>query len=387
MKYTSASFDKLLSSIDNTRLRQSLVRLVNEYSPSYAETDALEALAEILKSHGITPIAQTIGSEPDHNENDRYNLIVCMGQEPYSLLLVGHIDTIDLWYEGSHKAKIVDDRLYGLGAADMKGGCSAMLESILALHDSGLPLKNGFCAAFVVGEEQYGDGSKALREKIQAPLVIVGEPTGLSPCLSHYSYLETRLKGKGLRAHAALPEIGANAIHAVLSWLLKILDESQKLPYKDYLSINPREIQGGEPSFVVPESCEAHIDIHLPPEIGMSEILDIIETTRRAVLESHEEIELTFEEVFRADGFRIDERAPLLAPLQEAYSKAGISWDPGEFRSHSDACLFKSPDTIPIVCGPGDLSMAHRREEFIPLPEVEAASRLYAALIHEYCIR
>jgi len=387
MKRTTTSFDRLVSFVDDTRLRQTLISLVNEYSPSYAEEDAMEALAHIIKSHGIDPILQAVYSGPDKNENGRHNLVIRMGQEPFSLLLVGHIDTVDLWHEESHKARIAGDNLYGLGAADMKGGCTAMLEAVLALHESGLPLKNGFCAAFVVGEEQYGDGSKTLKESIQAPVVIIGEPTGLSPCLSHYSYLEIRLNGKGLRAHAALPEIGANAIHAVLSWLLMILDESRRLSYTDYLSINPREIQGGEPSFVVPDTCEAHIDIHLPPGAGMSDIINIIEKTRIAVLESHEEIALSFEKVFWADGYRIDEKSPMLAPLRGAFSKAGLPWEPDVFRSHSDACLFKSPETIPIVCGPGDLSMAHRREEFVPLHEVESAARLYAAMIHEYCIR
>lgn len=386
MKHKTNSLDKLLSFLDNTRLHQNLASLVNEYSPSYAEAEATAALARIIKSHGIDPLFQPVRPEPKTNENDRHNLIIHMGKEPYSLLLVGHIDTIELWHEGSHKARIVDDKLYGLGAADMKGGCMAMLEAVLALHESGLPLKNGFCAAFVVGEEQYGDGSKALREAIQAPVVIIGEPTGLSPCLSHYGYLEIRLNGKGLRAHAALPEIGANAIHAVLSWLLMILDESQRLSYTDYLSINPREIQGGEPSFVVPDTCEAHIDIHLPPGAGISDIINIIEKTRCVVLESHEEIDLSFEKVFWADGYRIDEKSPKLTPLQSAFSKAEVLWEPDVFRSHSDASLFKSPGIMPIVCGPGELSMAHRREEFVPLPEVEAAARLYAAMIHEYCV-
>jgi acetylornithine deacetylase len=387
MKRMADSLEKLLSLLDKTRLQQNLVKLVNEYSPSYAETDAVEALADILKSHGIVPLLQPVGSGSDKNEDDRHNLIIRMGQAPYSLLLIGHIDTIDLWHEGSHRARIVDDRLYGLGAADMKGGCAAMLEAVLALHESRLPLKHGLCVGFVVGEEQYGDGSKALRETIQAPLVILGEPTGLSPCLSHYSYLEIRLNGKGLRAHAALPEIGANAIHAVLSWLLKILDESQALSYSDYLSINPREIQGGEPSFVVPDSCEAHIDIHLPPDVGMTDIINIIEKTRSAVLASHREIKLDFEQVFWADGYSIDEKDQRLIRLRDAFSKVELAWEPDVFRSHSDACLFKPPESVPVVCGPGDLSVAHRREEFVQIPEIEGAARLYAAVIHECCIR
>lgn len=386
MKRSKDSLSDALRHINRKRLNQLLIELVNQYSPSFAEAAATQTLAQAFEKAGISYEYQPVSSK--RKEEKRHNLIIRLGPSPATLLFVGHVDTIDLWHEGSHEARLEGDRLFGLGATDMKGGCVAILEAILAINQAGLPLKKGLGAAFVVGEEHSGDGSKALKEIeiADAPLILIGEPTNLAPCISHYSYLELRLSGKGLRAHAALPEVGANAIHAVLDWILQILNKSQKQHFADRLSVNPREIEGGEPSFVVPESCEAYIDIHFPPEVHDVEISAIIEKAQTTVSESHRDVELSFEELLWAKGFVHDENDVRLFPIRKAYDTLGIDWNPGVFRSHSDACLLKSDNNLPLLCGPGDLSVAHRRDEFVSLSEVENAARLYTVIIHETCL-
>ena len=66
--------------------------------------------------------------------------------------------------------------------------------------------------ALVVGEEEDGDGAVALGREFHFPWAIVGEPTNLQPCLSHYGYLEVQITTRGRRMHASLANKGQNPL-------------------------------------------------------------------------------------------------------------------------------------------------------------------------------
>jgi len=210
-----ASAQPVWDCLDYPRLRGLLLDAVRVYSPSYAETPAAQVFAACLEGAGLAVERLPVPSSQGHGP--RCNLLVRLGPQPPAMLWVGHIDTIEAVH-GFSAPRVEGDVLRGLGAADMKSGCAAMVEAAIALHLSGLPLTRGLCLGLVVGEEEYGDGSLALINTVRAPLVIVGEPTDLLPCVSHNGYLECQLTAQGSRAHAAVPEYGANAIHAMLIW-------------------------------------------------------------------------------------------------------------------------------------------------------------------------
>lgn len=373
--------------IDRERVAALLVEAINHYSPTFAEAPVTRVFAAALQRAGIRYQLQPVPGAPVNDS--RANLIVRLGPEPPAFLLVGHVDTIELWHEESYNARIEGDSVYGLGAADMKGGCAAIIEAIIALAESKTPLQRGLCVALVVGEEEDGDGAQALLEEVWAPIAVIGEPTNLLPCTAHFGYLETRLLSNGHRAHAALPDVGANAIHAMLAWMMHIIAESQKLPFANQLAINPSEIHGGEPYFVVAENCEALIDFHIPPHVGCEPVEEVIETARAVVLESHREVNLTYKKLSWAPGFIYDtnEEDDRLLPLRNAFKRVGLEWRPSVFRSHSDANRFDPTGTLPLICGPGDLAVAHGREEKISIGEVERAARLYGAMIYEACVK
>lgn len=379
------NLQRILKRIDRERLVRLLAAAVDAYSPSDAEMPATDIFAAALKLADIDyrrqPVPARAGGDPA-----RSNLLIRLGPEPLALLWVGHVDTVALWYEGEYRSRIEHGRLYGLGSADMKSGCAAIVEALIAVMQSGLPLKRGLGVALVVGEEEYGDGSRALPDALRAPVVVIGEPTDLRPCAAHYGYLECRLEGRGSRAHAALPEVGANAIHAMLGWMLQIIDECQRLPDGAAIAVNPREIYGGEPGFVVAEYCEAMIDFHLPPGMDQADISQVIRTAREQVLGSHPTVTLDYRHQFWSAGFAPDPETAPFGGLKRAFRHCGLSWEPATFRSHSDAGIFHSAGMLPLVCGPGSLSSAHRSGEYVDLAEIEAAARLYAAMIYEMCI-
>jgi len=366
--------------LDPALLRALLIDAVRVYSPSYAEGPAARVFRARLEQAGLAVEQLPVPSA--HGNGTRCNLLVRIGPQPPSMLWIGHIDTIEAVH-GFTAPQVDGDVLRGLGAADMKSGCAAMVEALIALHRSGLPLAKGLCLGLVVGEEEYGDGSLALIQTVGAPLVIVGEPTDLLPCVSHNGYMECQLTAQGSRAHAAVPEFGANAIHAMLSWILAIYDAFLAQDLAGQVVANPREIQGGSTLFVVPAACQAMVDVHWGPGVDPRAVTEAMERARLAAQADHPLCGLAAEVTFSSMGYRNPPEDPLLAPLWSALASVGLSGAPAVFRSHSDAAVFQAAGALAVVLGPGKLEMAHSPEEQVSLAQVELAARLYAALAWE----
>lgn len=373
--------------LDPAGLRTLLTDALAVYSPSYEEQPALRVFAERLGQAGLpvtwqpVPAPRSAALDGD-GPGQRANLLVRLGPQPPAMLWVGHVDTIEA-VTPFGPPRLDGDRLHGLGAADMKSGCAAMVEAAIALHRSGAELARGLCLALVVGEEEYGDGVLALMETVRAPLTVVGEPTDLLPCVAHNGYLECQLTVQGSRAHAAVPEVGANAIHAMLAWIMALFDQFQEAPLAGQVALNPREIQGGSTLFVVPAECRAMVDLHWRPGIDRQLVLEAIERARKAAGVSHPLCGLASVVTFSSMGYENPPADPRLAPFWRACEVTGIRPAPAVFRSHSDAAVIQRVGSLVVVCGPGRLEMAHSPEEWVSLEQVEKAARLYAALAWE----
>jgi len=374
----------ILGRIDDTQLVTLLTDAVEEYSPSYAEEAAMQVFASRLNECGVRYIRQPLPDSDATASDTRANLIIELGPQPAALMWVGHVDTVPLIDEEEQRMHRDGDILHGLGTADMKSGCAAIVEAVIAVVRSGVELRRGLVVALVVGEEEYGDGSEALLDWRTAPLTVIGEPTGLVPCVDHYGYYECLLTVQGARAHAALPEMGASAIHAMLEWMRHIMESGAEATHG--LTISPREIRGGAGLFMVAQQCEAAIDIHAPPGVEQSVIDDLIEQARQRAQATHPRCELQFENLYWATGYASARDDPLLDPLRRAYHSTGLEWSPAAFRSHSDGSLFYQKGSVPVICGPGRLEVAHTRHEHVSLQETAEAARLYAALIHAACV-
>lgn len=380
------SLESILAHVDDARLVELLTEAVAQYSPSFAEEPAMEVFAARLAQAGISYLRQPVETPGGTMGDARANLILQLGPAPPAFMWVGHVDTVPMIDEEEQALRREDDTLHGLGTADMKSGCAAIIEAVTALHEAGAAFKRGLCIALVVGEEEYGDGAEALLQAHTAPLVVIGEPTGLTPCIDHFSYYECRLGARGTRAHAALPEVGASAIHAMLEWMQQLLQVGREAGYARQLTINPREIRGGADQFVVAEDCEAAIDIHVPPGVDKTQVDGLIETAMLRARETHPSCRLEYENIFWGPGYANPADHPLLAPLSAAYDDCGLDWAPVAFRSHSDGSLFHQSGAVPVICGPGRLEVAHTRGEHVALEEVRQAARLYAAMIYEACV-
>jgi len=360
--------------IQPTRLHKTLLDLLDIYSPSGKEEDVQLYLSEILGRTGSVVERQDV-------EEERYNLCVTMGPGKPLLYLVGHVDTTPAWDLESVGPREENGILYGLGSADMKGGCAAMVEAWLVLAEA-LPAdkRPPVGLLLVVGEEENGDGSATFLESCRPPWVLIGEPTGLAACFAHYGYLEANFVTSGRRSHSSLPELGHNAVESMLRVMLHLGKNALFNREETDIVYSIREMTSSRAGFVVPDRCETWIDLHLPPgrepKIIQEAIRSSIEDAHRYIPDL--KVDMSFDVAFSGYDLGADNQMAHL--LREVYSGLSLPFRLDSFRSHSDGNLFFAAGTKPIILGPGSLETAHTPEEQVLFEDVLMAARIYAAL-------
>jgi acetylornithine deacetylase len=138
------------------------------------------------------------------------------------LMLNGHIDVVPVgdeaaWTTPPWDPAVRDGRVYGRGAADMKGGLVCALFAANAIRDAGVRLRGRLSVASVVGEEDGGTGTLAtILRGHTADGAIVVEPTQLAVIPAQAGSLMFRLVVPGLSAHGCVREEGVNAVEKFL---------------------------------------------------------------------------------------------------------------------------------------------------------------------------
>ncbi len=357
--------------VDPHRLRRLLRGLIDIYSPSGKEEEILAYLHGYLKRRGLPVIRQPV-------DDSRYNLVVVPSELDIRLALIGHLDTVvayDLEHYGYEED---DDLIIGLGAADMKGGCAAMVESYLSLWDAGIQ-KLPVALTLVVGEEEEGDGAEQLMEEYHFPWAIVAEPTDLCPCLSCYGYMEIQISTRGRRVHASLASQKQNPIESMLHILLQI---SQYMMQKRPEGVcNIRDLLSTQAGFAVPEWCEAWLDVHLPPNAAIGEVSLELEELVEEISKKNSQIDTSIRLATVEGGYELPEKGSVVEALRKVYSQHSQPWEPRAFASHSDANQLWASGVKPILLGPGQLAKAHAPEESVPFQQVVVAAELYRDLI------
>jgi acetylornithine deacetylase len=369
--------EKVQQAIKPDRLRKTFLDLLAIYSPSGKEEDIQLYLEELLSRAGVTVERQEV-------EKERYNLRVTMGRGEPQLYLVGHVDTVPAWDLEAFGAEEEGGIIRGLGTADMKGGCAAMVEAWLALADALPPMERPPVGLLlVVGEEENGDGSATFLETCHPHWAVIGEPTGLTACFAHYGYLEAGFVTTGRRSHSSLPELGHNAVESMLRVLLHLWQDLMLDWEKSEIVYSIREMSSSRAGFVVPDRCETWIDLHLQPDKDPALLQEAIRRIASTADRFIPGLDLHVDFDFASSGYNLGTDNPLAHVLPAIYRSLGLPLRLDAFRSHSDGNLFFAAGTKPIILGPGALETAHTPEEQVIFSEVSAAAHIYAALCLE----
>ena len=255
--------------------------------PSYVDGDVDEVqVAEFLYEY-LQKNLPWLKVVKQYVKGNRYN-IVALPEKELSILFVSHMDTVRPIGDPVKrtKPKVKDNKLYGLGSADMKGGLAA---SLLAAQAAGS--ESGVGLIYDIDEEYGFLGAKALIEKylLKPQLLVCPEPTNLQVVNGCRGVIEVEIEIRGRGGHAARPEDGLNAL--LLS--VEILQEvEQRLRLLDdenigVTSVNLASLQGGvyrEDQYVIqanaiPDYAKMLVDIRPASDVTASDIVEMFKST------------------------------------------------------------------------------------------------------------
>jgi acetylornithine deacetylase len=360
--------------VNTERLRRLLKKMIDIYSPSGKEKDVLDFLYGYLKRAGLPVVRQPV-------DDSRYNLLVMASRQVgVDVAFVGHVDTVYAYDLEEYGYRETGDRVQGLGSADMKGGCAAMIEAFCAFRETvgdELPAS----LALVVGEEENGDGAERLLEDHHFHWAIIGEPTDLKPCLGHYGYMEIQLKTQGRRVHASLANRQENAIEVLLNVLLKLTHHLEHT--RPQLVYNIRDLFSARKGFAVSDRCEAWIDLHLPPDAPLGTIVTELEEVFSTCCREYPSVTGDLNFMTIDAGYELPARGRVIDSLQAVYAARGLDWNPDIFPSHSDANQLWAAGVKPVLLGAGKLEAAHTPEESVSFARVLQAAGIYADLLRD----
>jgi acetylornithine deacetylase len=146
------------------------------------------------------------------------------------------------------------------------------------------------------------------------------------------------------------------------------------------LVYNIREMSGFPGGFVVPDMCEAWLDLHLPPAESIDTLKTKLEQLMKAARENIPSLDasLGFENTY--PGYQISQDELMIRKLKQIYDRLSLPWNPQDFQSHSDGNVLWAAGISPIILGPGRLEAAHSPEESVYFGQVVQATQIYLHL-------
>jgi acetylornithine deacetylase len=370
---------------DAIALTRTLVA-IDSQNPSLVSRGAGEAavaraLAEILREWGFAVEVQEI-------DPGRLNVVARIGKPGgRSLMFNGHLDVVGV--EGMTHQPFVPvengGRIYGRGSADMKSGVAAMCAAAARAADAGLP--GEIIIAAVCDEEFTSSGTRGLIERgVRADAAIVTEPTQLAIMPAHKGFVWIEATFTGRAAHGSRYDIGVDAIkHAGL--FLAELDkyDSQTLGARNHHllarpSVHAATISGGSGMSTYPDRCELSIERRTIPGETTAQVRlefeELLERVRMADEKFDGSIRITMEQ----HPSDVPVSAPIVRALADSVERCGILESIAGMTAWTDAALLNAAG-IPAICfGPGDISLAHAAEEYVPVKQIEDATRVLTDL-------
>jgi succinyl-diaminopimelate desuccinylase len=324
-------------------LAEDLVWLIDIASPTGYEETLRDAIAARLGAAGL-PVQQVGRS-----------VVVGAATGKPVVSLYGHLDTVPA--QGNLPARIEGDRVFGLGASDMKAGLAVMVAVLEESEVQGGPFD--VIGVFYDGEEGPADGNglEAVLDAVDAlrtsEFAIVMEPTDGELQLGCQGVLNARVEFHGRAAHSARPWLGENAISKGGAWLASMHErqhrpiEVEGLQFNETYAVTMAE--GGVANNVLPAGFVLNVNHRFPPDRTMAEA----------------EARL-LEVCAGADEVTIVDRAPA-APIPVANAHLdrlrGLVDVVSAKTAWTDVARLTERGIPAVNYGPGEVALAHTVEE------------------------
>ncbi|MEJ7763551.1 MAG: M20 family metallopeptidase, partial [Thermomicrobiales bacterium] len=340
--------------------------LVAYRSYSGEEAAVQRAIAGWFAGHDIPVEVQAV-------DGDRANVLARVDRGPGpTLLLTGHADTVPAvegWSSDPWTARREGDRLYGLGACDMKAGLAAAMLATRALarrSDWG----GTVLFASVVDEEAYSLGARALiAAGLRADACVVTE-SAWRPCLGAVGKVLVRVDVEGRAAHASWPDDGVNAAVEAARFVagldtLPVGRHPRMVASRCVLSVRAGEDRY---AMTVPEHARVVVSrMIVPGETGEGIVAEL--RAHAASLGSPARFSFTLDPPYYPP-WETDPDHPFVTAFARAYEAEAGSSPAWAYTGFGDANLFAGELGIPTVhFGPHGANF-HRPDEWVDVTTI-----------------
>lgn len=384
------------------RLAQELVRIDSSDPGAYEDEIEryIKALVEAQLERLSHPVLHAVQVEELEVLPGRRNLMITVPavSDEARLVYICHMDTVtpgDGWEADTPPlgAIVRDDKLYGRGSCDMKGGLACAIAALVhtlerVAADGTLP-RRGFSLICSVDEEDFMRGSEAA---INAgwvgsrEWVLDTEPTDGQIQVAHKGRTWFEIEMAGVTAHASQPWKGADAVAAMAEVVCSLRRAFAALPAHDELgpsTITFGQIEGGYRPYVVPDHAKVWVDMRLTPPTDTTAATRMVEqaivAAEAAVPGCHGSYTVTGDR----PAIERDPASPLLAALKcAADDVTGTDTTVGFFTGYTDTAVIagKTGNRNCMSYGPGSLALAHKPNEYAPHADIVRCQQVLIAL-------
>jgi acetylornithine deacetylase len=322
------------------------------------------------------------------------NLIALAGAQfadttPVELALVGHTDTVpyDPAWTNATKLTEQDGKLYGRGACDTKAFIAATLTAVGKLDLK--RLRRPLALVFTADEELGLFGAKhlAAAQVLHPRYAIVGEPTSLQPMRAGKGYCLAEVAVRGREAHSAYPSVGASAILRAARLIARIETISEELKadlHEDfdppYTTLNVGLIKGGTAKNVVAGECRFTLEWRPVPGQDPARVLDLLNRAIASEQQRDPDFECEIDAGRTDQGFDTPADSHLVRLLEVLSGR-----NAGTVAFGTEAPQMIALGSEAVVLGPGDIRVAHRTGEFVPIDQLQVCVRILIEAILNFC--
>ena len=279
---------------------------------------------------------------------------------PSRVVLAGHLDTVPV--NSNLPLTRSPGELHGLGAVDMKGGDAVMLHVAALLVEPRHDVTYVFydCEEIEASRNGLGRIERDLPSWLAGDLAIVCEPSNAVVEAGCQGTMRIELRKAGRRAHTARAWMGENAIHALGDVLAVLAAYEPRVVDIDGCTyregLQAVRVAGGVSGNVVPDEAVLTVNHRFAPDRSVADA----EAHLRTVFEGHDLTVTDF-----AAGALPGLAAPAAAELVAAAGGtpvAKLGW--------TDVARFAALGMPAVNFGPGDPTLAHTREEHVPVAQI-----------------
>nr|WP_275051525.1 acetylornithine deacetylase [Brenneria goodwinii] len=364
-------------------------------TPSISATDSTldqsnQALINLL-SGWFTDLGFHVDVQPVPGTRNKFNMLARIGEGKGGLLLAGHTDTVPFddgrWTRDPFTLTEHDNKLYGLGTADMKGFFAFIVDTLRDIDPTKLTKPLYILAT--ADEETTMAGAKyfAASTQVRPDCAIIGEPTSLHPVRAHKGHMSSAIRIQGQSGHSSDPSRGVNAIelmHDAISHLLVLRKTLQERYHNaafaiPYPTMNLGHIHGGDAPNRICACCELHMDIRPLPGLTLGDLNGLLSETLAPVSQRWPG-RLTISELHPPiPGYECPADHRLVAVVEKLLGTQT------EVVNYCTEAPFIQELCPTLVLGPGSIEQAHQPDEFLDTAFITPTRDLIAQLVRHFC--